>query len=182
MSSPTKGLLFFPNKAIISFLLRCLYELLRLCRDDSLDGPFAVPLHPAVQQVFLETPAISELEGHSPDLVLAEIFVKCVWRDSEIFGRLTQRHHFLLSIHFMPYLSHRAGFICYYLACFTGSLPCVCPVFWTMSLTVGPDENKNFLRIGPKMSSYIEGMPIWRASGVCRLCCALRRAASLAAT
>src|SRR5437764_13624175 len=110
MSRPTSGFVFFPipNKAI-GVLLRRFYQMLRFARDRTLHRLFTVSLHPPIQQVLLETPAISQLERNASNLFLTQVLVQRVWRDPEILRRHTQRHHFLLSFHFLPCLSRTNG-------------------------------------------------------------------------
>src|SRR2546425_2391245 len=63
---------------------------------------FAFLLHPPVQQVFLETPAISKLERRY--LAFAQILIEGVWGYPKILGCLAQSHYFLHSFHFLSYV------------------------------------------------------------------------------
>ena len=45
----------------------------------------AFSLHPSIQEVLLETPAVAELEGRNA--LFAKVFVERVRRDPEVLGR-----------------------------------------------------------------------------------------------
>src|SRR6266403_1540613 len=58
---------------------------------------FAFLLHPPIQQVFLETPAIAKLECRY--LIFAQILIEGVRRYPKVLGCLSQSHYFLRSFH-----------------------------------------------------------------------------------
>jgi len=69
--------------------------------------PLNFLLNPAIQEILLEAPTISQLECRN--FVVVQIFIKSVWRDSEILRCLPQRHHFLLLFHVSGLISPRVG-------------------------------------------------------------------------
>src|SRR6185369_10023382 len=96
ISNPTNGL-FLLKKPITLHVLtlgfhRGFRETLWLRLDDEL-CPFTLSFHPSVQQIFLEPPAISQLEGWNA--LFTEVLVKGVRRDPQILGCLSQCHNFL---------------------------------------------------------------------------------------
>src|SRR5436190_4022679 len=96
---------------------------------------FAFLLHPAIQQVLLETPSITKLESRYP--ILTEILIECVRRYPKILGCFAQRHDFLHSFHFLSILSFSLTY-----RGLSGYLPCLFPVFWISKLTAMTSINK----------------------------------------
>src|SRR5262249_33380729 len=104
--------------------------MLRLARDRAFHRLFTVSFHPPVQQVLFEAPPISELDGNSSNLFLAQVLVERVWGDPEILRRFTQRHYFLLSFHFLPCLSQTNGCFLLFLSRFLWESSLFYPVLW----------------------------------------------------
>src|SRR5262245_49312432 len=83
--------------------------MLRLRRDGPLYRFFTVLFHPPIQQILLKTPAITKFECNASYLFLTQVLVQRVWGDPEVLRRFTQRHYFLLFIHFLACLSQTTG-------------------------------------------------------------------------
>src|SRR5438309_9739577 len=98
---------------------------------------FALPFHPAVQQILFEAPAITQLKrGY---FAFAQILVESVRGYPKILGCLAQGHDLFRSFHFLSCLfpTNWQGL--------SGYPPCVFPVFRSMRLTAMTSGNKKNL-------------------------------------